>query len=110
MHREILGLPVGGGHAIEADHLNYNGLDNRRENLRVVTRGEQMARRRCFSKKDTKTVGVYPPAGRSHLWTANVFRNGKYIHRSSHKTQGEAIAARNEAIAKYESMAQQVNA
>lgn len=43
MHREILGLEIGDG--IEVDHINHNGLDNRRANLRISTRGQNMRNR-----------------------------------------------------------------
>lgn len=39
MHRELLGLEHGDGR--EGDHINRLPLDNRRENLRVVTHAQQ---------------------------------------------------------------------
>ena len=42
MHRLILSPPPG----TESDHINRNGLDNRRENLRICTRGQNHANRR----------------------------------------------------------------
>lgn len=44
MHRFILGLPPGAGG--EVDHINGDRLDNRRQNLRVVTRPQNAQNRR----------------------------------------------------------------
>lgn len=41
MHRMILSAPDG----VPVDHINRNGLDNRRENLRLCTQSENMANR-----------------------------------------------------------------
>lgn len=45
MHREVLGLPrtPGRGTAMQGNHMNFNRIDNRRENLEVVTPGENLA-------------------------------------------------------------------
>lgn len=74
--REILGLPRGGGHAIEADHINRNNLDNRRCNLRVVNRSEnvQNTKVRSDSRSGLRGVGLHPTTGR---WRARIKINGK---------------------------------
>lgn len=44
MHRQILGLTAGDRR--EGDHINHDTLDNRRENLRIVTAHENRIHRR----------------------------------------------------------------
>ena len=41
MHREVLGAPKGK----VVDHLNGNGLDNTRKNIRVVTQSDNLLNR-----------------------------------------------------------------
>lgn len=51
LHRMVMGFEVGSGKydGLIIDHRNQNKLDNRRENLRVVTRSEN-ARNRCSNR------------------------------------------------------------
>jgi len=48
MHRFILGLEH--GDKCQGDHVNHNTLDNRRENLRIVTNRKNQENRRDQSK------------------------------------------------------------
>lgn len=77
MHRQILGLRPGGsrGRSPEGDHINRNKLDNRRLNLRVVTRsGNNQNRRWPVGKSGYRGV-VWD---RSHSsWRAILTLDGK---------------------------------
>ncbi|MHC4636896.1 MAG: HNH endonuclease [Planctomycetota bacterium] len=51
MHRQIIGVPDG----MCVDHINHNGLDNRKANLRIATHAQNTrnrikTRRKCSSK------------------------------------------------------------
>ena len=64
MHRLILGVDTG----VEVDHINNNGLDNRRENLQVVSRSQNMAKSRPQGGKRFK--GVEKMRNRYRAYTA----------------------------------------
>ncbi len=51
MHRFIMGLPPGKFDDRVVDHKNDNPLDNRRENLEIVTQEENMKRSSGWKKK-----------------------------------------------------------
>jgi HNH endonuclease len=55
MHRVILDAPSGA----EVDHINGNGLDNRRANLRFATRQQGQANRRVFKSNKSGFKGVH---------------------------------------------------
>lgn len=54
MHRFILGLQTGKEDPRVVDHVNHNSLDNRRENLEIVTQKENMQRSPGWKKKGMK--------------------------------------------------------
>ena len=70
MHREILGLSRGDG--IEVDHINRNPLDNRRCNLRIVTRKENCANRRGRERSKnvecTRLESLFPAGTTVNFW------------------------------------------
>ncbi len=52
MHRYIAGFPDG----MVIDHINHNGLDNRRSNLRIVTRAENLRNSRRRTNTGEKSI------------------------------------------------------
>ena len=73
MHQCITG-------AKETDHINGNGLDNRKENLRACTRTQNNCNRKAQSKNTSGYKGVYRTANRKR-WRVWIGVNGasKYI-------------------------------
>jgi hypothetical protein len=70
MHRRILAPPRG----MEVDHINGNGLDNRRKNLRVVTRQQNSQNRHQI--KTSRFPGVYWH-DRDQKWRSQIRIHGK---------------------------------
>ena len=95
MHREILGTPPG----MDTDHINNNRLDNRRENLRVCTRTQnlQNSSLRSDSTSGYKGVSWFKPA---KMWKAQI-KIGKRVIAKYFKTPLEAAKAYNEMATEY---------
>jgi hypothetical protein len=55
MHRVLCNTPKGK----QTDHRNGNGLDNRRMNLRVATKTQNMQNRRKLTKASSQFKGVH---------------------------------------------------
>ena len=77
MHRFITNAPPG----MEIDHANGNGLDNRRENLRLVTHRQNITNR----QGKTKLWGKYP-RGVWRVSNRNLKRQFRVGARDSMKT------------------------
>ncbi len=93
MHRMILGL--GRGDHRESDHINGNGLDNRRNNLRICNHSENL--RNLTAKKHSKTgfKGVFFYQRRpthSPKWISEIRVNGKTTRLGSYFTSPEDAA------------------
>lgn len=71
MHRHLLPPPEGK----VVDHINRNGLDNRKENLRLATRAENVRNRGIFASNKSGYKGVSFNK-RLRKWVASA-RDGK---------------------------------
>ena len=75
----------------EIDHINGDGSDNRIDNLRVVSRGENQQNLRAPHKTSTSGVlGAFPCHGK---WKAAIKVDKKNIYLGRYKTKEEAHAA-----------------
>lgn len=96
MHRVIMGID---DPKILVDHIDGNGLNNRRENLRIVSSTENMWNRRRRTGGTSKYKGVVKRDEES--WTATIYPNGKCIHLGTFRNEEDAAHAYNEAAKKY---------
>lgn len=87
MHHVVMGC---GGEGKEVDHINGDGLDNRKENLRFVTRAQNNwnQKSRKFTSSKYKGVGWNK---RRKYWESYIQVDNKKHHLGSH--QNEEMAA-----------------
>lgn len=67
MHRVLMGTPKG----MHTDHINGDGLDNRRANLRICTSAENMRNRRSNTGSSSRFLGVHFDR-KSRVWRAQI--------------------------------------
>lgn len=96
LHRVLLGDACVG---FDVDHINGNGLDNRRANLRVATRSENMRNRGAQSNSRTGVKGVHIDR-RSGRFRAVIGLNGHLISLGFFGSVEAAAAAYAEAAAR----------
>lgn len=97
IHRLIMGVT---DKNIIVDHINHNGLDNRKSNLRVCTSGQNTCN--CLTSKNNKSghKGVYWSKERKK-WCAQISINNKTKGLGRYDTIEEAIEAREKAAKEY---------
>ena len=88
MHRVILNPPPG----MEVDHINGDGLDNRRCNLRLCSRGQNNANIKNIRRASSGFRGVYI-SSTSRLYRAMISVGKKNIELGRYKSAEEAAKA-----------------
>jgi hypothetical protein len=96
MHRLLLCAPRGS----QVDHVNGNGLDNRRSNLRYCTNGQNQQNRHHARNNTSGFRGVTWNKA-SQKWQAGIKYEGKSIHLGLHDNREDAARA-------YDIMARQI--
>lgn len=97
MHSFIMGTPKG----MDTDHINGNKLDNRRSNLRILTRSQNKASSSLqYSNNTTGYKGVHFDKSRDK-YMAFIRVNGKMHNLGRFNNKEDAIAIRKEAEEQY---------
>ena len=84
IHRMLMNPPRG----MHTDHINRNPLDNRRNNLRIVTNSINQ-----YNRKSTNKGYSYDGRIKNKPWRARIRRNGKDYHIGYFKTAKQARLA-----------------
>ncbi len=94
MHRQIMNAP---GHLV-VDHIDHNGLNNRKENLRICTFAENCRNLRASRHKSSKYKGVHRNK-RLKKWAAQITCDHKTHHLGYFHDEIDAAKAYDRAAA-----------
>jgi len=95
MHRLIIGAPKG----LFVDHENHNGLDNRRQNLRLCTKTQNNQNQRPYGKT-SRYKGVSWKK-REKKFVASITLNKRRYHLGYFKSEIDAAKAYDKAAKKF---------
>ena len=79
----------------ERDHINRNRLDNRKCNLRIVSKLDNLHNREYKNKTSSKTGVCWYPLTKQ--WLAYITNKGEYIRLGLYGNEEDAIAVRKQA-------------
>ena len=96
LHRFIMNCPKD----MEVDHINHNGLDNRKENLRIVTHKQNKFNNPILSTNTSGVTGV-SWSKQKNKWRAYITIDDKQKSLGYYFNKEDAIKARKEAEEKY---------
>lgn len=96
LHRFILGYRG----SLDVDHINGDKLDNRKSNLRLCTRSENLMNRHYMSNNTSGYLGVTWDKSRNK-WQARIKIGGKQTYLGRYRHKQAAIDARRRAEKEY---------
>lgn len=97
MHRLVLGTPKG----FVTDHIDCNGLNNQRNNLRVCNNAQNQYHQKIRKKNKTSVYkGVYWHK-KSKKWLTKIKASGKFIYLGIFLSEKQAAFEYNKAAKKY---------
>lgn len=95
MHRQIMNAKAGQ----DVDHINHDGLDNRRINIRLCTTSQNMQNSKLYKNNSTGLKGVRFHK-RMKKYQASIRINGKAKHLGTFENPIDAAKVYNEAALK----------
>jgi len=97
MHRQIMNPPPG----FVIDHINYNGLDNRKANLRLATHTQNNRHTRRTVRTGTSKYKGVSWYSREKRWAVKITADGTTIPIGYFKDEIEAVKAYDRAAKTY---------
>jgi hypothetical protein len=97
MHHLIIDIPEG----LFCDHINHNGLDNRKANLRPATLAQNIRHRRKFKSPSRSKYKGLTWRKKEKAWHVRIYTNGKRIFIGSFKDEFAAAKAYDRAAKQF---------
>ena len=88
------------GDTRQVDHINHDGIDNRKSNLRICSSNQNKMNRRPNRNKIAKYKGLCLNK-KTGKWIVRISVNGKRLYLGTFKNEATAASKYNEAAIKY---------